>query len=54
MNLLGNMARDFLAGFPYEFERKGQVLKIKFYPKNPKAKYPNSAVIILPLTREDM
>lgn len=47
------MERDKISGFPYEVEKKRGIVKIKFYPKNPAAKYPNSAVIILQLTDED-
>jgi len=47
------MVKEILAGFPCEIERKGDELKLKFFPKNPDAKYPNSAVIILPLGKED-
>ena len=46
------MVNDSLGGFPIEFEKKGKVLKIRFFPKNPNAKH--HPVLVLQLDGNDV
>jgi len=47
------MYREKLGGFPIEVEKNGKTIKLRFYPKNPKAKYPDSPVLVLQLNEDD-
>ena len=41
--------KEKLASFPIEVTKSKDEVKIKFYPKNPNAKYPDNPVLILRL-----
>lgn len=45
--------RDKIGGYPYEIKREAGKVILRFFPKNPAAKYPDSVVFVLPLDRED-
>lgn len=47
------MKRDRLSEFPFTISRKEDILTIKFFPKNPNAKYPNDPVLVLNLDIKD-
>jgi len=41
--------KDKLGSFPIQVTKTNGEIKIKFYPKNPDAKYPDNPVLILKL-----
>lgn len=41
--------KDKLASFPIEVIKTQGEIKIKFFPKNPNAKYPDNPVLVLTL-----
>ena len=41
--------RDKLASFPIEVTKSDGITKVRFFPKNPNAKYPDNPVLILKL-----
>jgi len=45
------MKRDELGGFPYEVEKIGDLVIIRFYPR-PRAKYPDQSVLTLKIDRK--
>jgi len=45
------MNRDELGGFPYEVEKIGDLIIIRFYPR-PTAKYPDQSVLTLKIDRK--
>jgi hypothetical protein len=47
------LKRDEIGSYPYEIERKGNILILRFFPKSRTAKYPNDAVLVLKLTEKD-
>lgn len=47
------MVRETISGFPCEIEKKEGVVRMKFLPKSPNAKYPESPVLILKLDKDD-
>lgn len=47
------MVKDILGGFPCEIVDDGKTKKIKFFPKNPNAKNPNSITFVLPINSDD-
>ena len=47
------MKRDEIGSYPYEIERKGNILTLRFFPKSPAAKYPNDSVLVLKLDEKD-
>ncbi len=48
-----NMARDKLGGVPYEAEKEGKKVKLRFFPKGENAKNPNSIVFTMLLDETD-
>jgi hypothetical protein len=45
--------RDKIGDYPYEVRKEGSTVTLRFFPKNPKAKYPDSVVFVLSLDREN-
>ena len=41
--------KEKLASFPIEVTKNNGEIKIRFYPKNPNAKYPDNPVLVLKL-----
>ena len=48
-----SMARDKLGGVPYEAEKEGKKIKLRFFPKGENAKNPNSIVFTMLLDETD-
>jgi hypothetical protein len=48
-----SMKREKVGGYPYEIDREGNILILRFFPKSPNAKYPNDAVLVLRLDGKD-
>jgi len=47
------MERDRLGGVPYDTEKKGDKIKMRFYPKTENAKNPDSIVFTMLLDESD-
>jgi hypothetical protein len=47
------LKREEIGSYPYEIERNGDSLILRFFPKSPTAKYPNDAVLVLKLEKKD-
>ena len=47
------MKRDIIGTYPYEIERDGNILILRFFPKTSTAKYPDDAVLVLTLSEKD-
>jgi len=47
------MERDRLGGVPYDTEKEGKKIKIRFYPKGKNAKNPDSIVFTMLLDETD-
>ena len=47
------MKREKVGSYPYEIERKGNILILRFFPKTPTAKDPDNSVLVLPLDEKD-
>jgi hypothetical protein len=45
--------RDRLGDYPYEVKKEAGKTVLRFYPKSPDAKNPDSIVFVLPLGKED-
>ena len=45
--------RDTLGGYPFEVERRRGKRILRIFPKSPAAKYPNDAILALPLDDAD-
>ena len=45
--------RDTLGSFPYELKKESGKTVLRFYPKGPNAKNPDSIVFVLSLGEED-
>lgn len=45
--------RDQVGGYPSEIEKRGKLIRLKFYPKSADAKYPNNPILILRLDQSD-
>jgi len=41
--------KQVLAGFPIDVAKKDGIVRIRFFPKSPTAKYPDNPVLVLPL-----
>jgi hypothetical protein len=41
-----------IGGYPYKVRKEGGTTVLRFFPKNPEAKYPDSVVFVLSLDRE--
>ena len=48
-----SMKREKVGSYPYEIERKGNILILRFFPKSPTAEYPNDSVLVLKLDEKD-
>lgn len=45
--------RERLGNYPYELKKDGEKIILRFFPKDPAAKFPDNVVFVLPLDRED-
>jgi len=45
--------RDKIGGYPFEVKKENGRTVLRFFPKSPTAKNPNSIVFVLPLDKED-
>lgn len=45
--------RDTLGSYPYEMKKESGKIVLRFYPKSPDAKNPDSIVFVLPLDESD-
>jgi len=44
--------RDRIGGYPYEVKKEAGKTVLRFYPKSPDAKNPDSIVFVLPLDED--
>jgi hypothetical protein len=48
-----NMKRISTISYPYEITEENGLTVLRFYPKDPDAKYPDSSVLVLKLNAKD-
>jgi len=48
------MARDRLAGVPYEVKKDKDLIFLRFFPKSASAKHPDGIVFMLALDKDDV
>jgi len=45
--------KQVLASFPIDVDKKDGIVRIRFFPKSPTAKYPDNPVLVLRLNKEE-